>query len=70
MNSEDRPNHEDENLEDAPFMVIYNYRNHPTHPSRPRLPRALKQPPPQPHSIILTRKMAAEIEMKNHTEPN
>jgi hypothetical protein len=61
MISEDRHSQEEENLEDSPFLVIYNYRHNLSHPPKPRIPRPLRHPIPQSHSIILTRKMAAEI---------
>ena len=69
MNSDDKHAHAEDSLEDAPFLVIYNYRHSINHPPKPRLPRSLRYPPVQAHSIILTRKMAAEMEMKNHIEP-
>lgn len=67
MHTEDRPK-EESTIEDEPFMVIYNYRHNITHPSKPRFPRPLKLTPPPLHSIILTRKMAAEIELKNQAD--
>lgn len=68
MNSEDRHPHEEEDIENNPFLVIYNYRHNLLHPSKPRLPKSNRCPLPQTRSNILTRKMAAEIEMKNHVD--
>jgi hypothetical protein len=53
-------------LADAPFMVVYHFRQR-RHSPKPRLPRPLRQPNIT-HSIILTRKMAAQIEILTHSE--
>lgn len=52
-----------------PFLVMYNYRHNTTHPPKPRFPKSLRYANAQTHSIILTRKQAAEIEMKTHHDP-
>jgi hypothetical protein len=51
-------------LADAPFLVAYHYR-HRRLSHKPRLPRPLRHTA-RPHSIILTRKMAAQIETHPH----
>ncbi len=54
------------NLTDAPFLVVYHYRQR-RHSPKPRLPRPLRHPTIT-HSIILTRKMAAQIGSLVHSE--
>lgn len=53
-------------LADAPFLVVYHYRQR-RHSPKPRLPRPLRHPNIT-HSIILTRKMAAQMESLAHSE--
>jgi hypothetical protein len=52
---------------DAPFLVVYHYRQR-RHEPKPRLPRLPRHPAPT-HSIILTRKMAAQLEGRTHLLP-
>jgi hypothetical protein len=65
---EDIPTHPADTLATAPFLVVYHFRHNSSHHPKPRFPRPLRPSVPS-HSIILTRKMAAKLDAKNHPEP-
>lgn len=51
-----------------PFVILHNYRSHPVSPTEPKRPKRLPHPAKPPTvSIIVTRKMAAQLEQQRQT---